>query len=483
MVNNGVKGELKKGFLWSSVLQLSSVGVQFLSTIILARFLTPNDYGVLGAVTIFIAIGEMFVNSGMGGSLIKKSNVREIDFSTLFIYNFTISILIYLVLFICAPSIADFYKIYNELDLIIQSLSVVIVIHALSLVQQIKLMKALQFKALAVISVVANLLGLLLAIVAAVRGMGVWSLIIQQIASAFFMSVVLFFYNRYIPSWRFSFSSFKEQFSWGMNLLLANSIKTVNDNIYSSIIAKYSSSSQAGFYVQAVRMKNLPVNVMTQVVDRAFFPILSQYADKEELKYVVRKLNRVMLLIIIPILLLIAYLSDALIYILLGAQWLEASWTLEMLMYASVFMCLQSLYRNILKSLGNVRDIFRNELVKISVSLVILFISLFGGYRMILLGIVISSLLGFIWVMFTVRQCMKFTWVEQLKDILPILGVNLLTYICVIVIFMYTEFTLYIDVLLKLLCFIVLLIVFSFLFRIPECRYLQMLLFRNKCGK
>ena len=190
-----------------------------------------------------------------------------------------------------------------------------------------------------------------------------------------------------------------------------------------------------------------------------------------------------MLLIIIPILLLIAYLSDALIYILLGAQWLEASWTLEMLMYASVFMCLQSLYRNILKSLGNVRDIFRNELVKISVSLVILFISLFGGYRMILLGIVISSLLGFIWVMFTVRQCMKFTWVEQLKDILPILGVNLLTYICVIVIFMYTEFTLYIDVLLKLLCFIVLLIVFSFLFRIPECRYLQMLLFRNKCGK
>ena len=459
---------------------MSSVGVQFLSTIILARFLTPVDYGILGAITIFIAIGEMLVDSGMGGSLIKRVDITEVDFSTLFIYNFSVSILIYLLLYFCASLIANFYSIYAGLELIIQTLSTVIIIHALSIVQRIKLMKELKFKELAIVTVIANVLGLLLAIVVAVKGMGVWALIIQQISSAIFLSAFFFLCNRYIPSLKFSFKSFREQFSWGINLLLANTIRTVNENIYSSIIAKCSSPSQAGFYVQAVRMKNLPVNIMTQVVDKTVFPVLARYTDKGELKYVVRKLNRMILLIVMPILFLIAYLSKPLIHILLGAQWVDASWTLEMLMYASIFLCLQSLYRNILKSLGDVKSILKNESVKFLISLVILFISLFGGYQMILFGIIISSLLGWIWVMLTVKHCLEYSLVEQFKDVIPIFCINLLTYVCTLLIFMYSEFSLYIDVILKLLCFVILLIVFSFLFRLPEYKYVQKIILRSK---
>lgn len=473
-LGNSAKEKLKTGFLWSFVLQSSSVGVQFLSTIILSRFLSPEDYGILAAVSIFIAIGDMIVDSGMGGSLIKKSNVHEVDFSTLFMYNFFISLLIYAIMYFSASKIEEFYSSYYGLKRIIQCLSVVIIIHALSIVQRIKLMKALRFKDLAVVTVVANLLGLLVAIIIALYLKNVWALVFQQITTAIFLSVFYFIQNRYVPSFKFSVQSFKEQFRWGINLLLANTLRTINDNIYSSIIAKVSSPILAGYYVQAVRMKNLPVSVMTQVVDKAAFPILSQYSDLQELKNVIKRLNRVVLLIVLSILLLTAYLSKSIIYILLGEQWIAASWSLSILMYASIFICIQALYRNILKSLGKTERILKNEIAKITISMLILLVSISGGFRMILIGIVISNLLGSIWIMYSVKKCLNYPIIDQLRDVFPIIGVCVLAYVLLILIFGMFELAVLADVLLKTVCFLCLLILLLFLFKLPEYRYIKL---------
>lgn len=471
--NNLSKGNFKRGFFWSFVLQFSSVGVQFLSTIILSRFLSPEDYGILAAISIFIAIGDMIVDSGMGGSLIKKDKVYEIDFSTLFVYNLFISLLIYAVIFFSAPLIGEFYSSYDGLEEIIRCLSVVIIIHALSIVQRIKLMKALRFRDLAIVTVLSNVLGLLVAIVIALYLKNVWALVFQQITTAIFLSVFCFIQNKYIPTFRFSMQSFKEQFKWGINLLLANTISTINDNIYSSIIAKISSPVFAGYYVQAVRMKNLPVNVMTQVVDKAVFPILSQCTDLKEFKSIVKKINRVVLLVVISVLLLIAYLSNSVILILLGEQWIEASWSLSILMYASIFICIQSLYRNILKSLGNTGRIFRNEIAKITISMLILLISAFGGFKMILLGIVLSNFLGAVWIMFSVKQCLNYSIREQFEDVFSVVGVCILAYILLILIFWTYDLSIIVDIVLKSICYLILLILLLFLFKLPECRYIR----------
>lgn len=473
--NNSIKGNFKKGFFWGFILQFSSVGVQFISTIILSRILSPEDYGVLAAVSIFIAIGNMIVDSGMGGSLVKKSKVVEIDFSTLFVYNLLVSLAIYALMFFTAPLIDKFYESYTGLDKIIQCLSLVIIIHALSIVQRIKLMKALRFKELAIVTVAASVLGLLVAVVVAFYLRNVWALVFQQITAATFLCIFCFIQNKYVPSLRFSIQSFKEQFRWGVNLLLANLISSFNDNIFSSIIAKISSPTLAGYYVLSERIKNLPVGIMTQVIDKATFPILAQYTDMREFRYTIKKLNRLILMLLLPILYLIAYLSKSIIYIFLGANWLEASSTLTILMYASVFLCIQALYRNILKSLGRTGFILKNEIVKISISMIILFITAFGGYKMILLGIILSNLLGAVYIMFSVKKSLSYSFKDQIRDVIPVVGVCTLAYILLVLIFSKSDFSAFIDIVLKVVCYIFLAVSLLYIFKLPEWKYLKII--------
>lgn len=405
-----------KKFSWVFIETVSTVVFQFLSIVILARMLTPRDYGILGMMIIFIALGNMIVDSGMGSAIVRKEKATETDYSTLFIYNLAISGIIYAVLVGFAGFIADFYKT-PELISLIKVLSFTIVISALGVIQNARLVRALKFRQLAIVAFVSNLGSLALAIVLAGLGFGVWALIYQQLCLMTLRVVLLFAMARFIPSLSFSPASFKYQFNFGVNVLMSNILNTIFANISSSIIPKIGSAVQNGYYVQASKLQNVPVSILTTISDKAMFPILAQYHDEELFKKKARTIIRYTALIAFPAIFFCSALSKQIVLLLLGNKWIESSIYLEIIFFAGIGICIQYYGKNLFKSFGDTRKILHLEAIKTSIGLAILFISFNFGLIVLMYGIVIASIVsGFITMSF-LRKYMKYPLKQHFSDL------------------------------------------------------------------
>lgn len=275
---------LRKAIVWTVISQFGQYGIQFISTILLARLLTPEDFGIVGMVTIFITFSQVLVDSEMGGALLRKKEVSNADYSTLFVYNLIVSIILYLILYFFAPVLASFYE-KPVLIPVVRILSITVLLHSLRIVQRIKLLRQLNFKILALVSVVSGLLSLFIAIWMGVQGYGFWAIIIQQLVSIAISILIMCVYNKYWPSFSFSYSLFKEQFSFGIGLLGADTLKTIANNIDANVIAKIMPLNQTGYFVQSTKLTNFGVNMVSAVMDQTLFPIMSKIDDNEKLYY------------------------------------------------------------------------------------------------------------------------------------------------------------------------------------------------------
>lgn len=414
-------------FSWVFVETASTVIFQFLSIVILAKMLTPMDYGILGMMIIFIAFGNMIVDSGMGGAVVKKEEVTHSDYSTLFIYNFVVSIIIYLFFFSFAGFIADFYNT-PELTTLIRVLSLVIIISAIGVVQNARLNRELKFKQLAIVAFVSNFGSLALGIVLARVGYGVWALVYQQLCLIVLRVILLFSMARFMPTLSFSTVSFKYQFNFGVNILISNILNTVFVNISSSIIPKIAGLTQNGYYVQASKLQNVPVSILTWITDKAMFPILAQYNNPELLKENARIIIRYTALIAFPVIFFSSALSRQIILLLLGRKWIESSVYLEILFFAGIGICIQYYGKNMFKSYGDTRKILHLEIIKTIIGLAILFISFSLGLIAVMYGIVIASLVSALITMFYLNKYMKYTLKQHFSDIKGAFFLSIISY-------------------------------------------------------
>lgn len=382
------KTEIAKGFSWTSVTQLISVLVKFLSLVILSRILSPKEYGLLGIIMIFIEVGYMICDSGMGGFLVKKRNCKHIDFDTLFVYNIFACALIYGVLWIIAPYIADFYQ-EDLLTKLIRIASLQIVIQTLYIPQYIHVLKELDFRSIAIATTISAIGGLTVAVIMAYADYGVWALVGQYISEAIFLFLCYSLVARYLPRLQFSTKSFKEQFSFGINLLGANLLNTISNNIYSNVVAKVVDLRSAGYFVQATRIQNLPVYVTNGIIERALFPILSKCNDKEEFEEIYFRVYGVVLMLICFLASFIFFFSSDLVVCFLGTQWKESSHVLSVLSISIVPLVIQTLCRNALKSQGMTYAILKNQTLKTVVLIVTLILASLFGFWYIVYGIVI----------------------------------------------------------------------------------------------
>ena len=281
---------IRKGVFWNSINSIAKYGLVFIGTIVLARILTPEDYGLIGIMTVFITVAEVLIDSGLGGAIIKKKQVSEIDYSTLTVYNGVTSIIIYVIFYFSAPFISKFYD-KPILEDLLRLYSIVILIFSITIVPRVRLIKQLQFKTLSIISLVAGICGLITAICLALMGFGVISLIWQYIINALVTSILLWTISKYKIKLKFSYQSFKEQFAFGMSTTLANSLKAISDNIYANVIGKISTITQTGYYSQSLRLANVPTNFLFNLIDSTFFPIFSQQTDKNDFIVKFNKIN------------------------------------------------------------------------------------------------------------------------------------------------------------------------------------------------
>lgn len=404
---------------------------QFLGVIILARILTPEDYGIIGMMAIFINVGNLLVDSGMGGALVKKKEPTETDYNTLFCFNIIVSIVFYLILFACSNAIASFYDTAILSDCI-RIYGLFIIISSLGIIQNTRLTKELRFKELAIITIIAGISGLTTAIILAIKGFGYWALIIQQLV---FISVrvgLQTIINRFKPKLKFSTNSFKEQFNFGGGILLSNIISSIYTNITSSIIPKISSVYQNGLYTQAAKIQHVPITIITSVTDKVVFPMLAKTPDDITLLAKARSIIRLVIPISFIAISLCILLSKYIVLILLGDSWEMATPYLQILLISGYGTCHHYMARNIIKSIGNTNAIFKCTLITSLIGAAIVLYTMQYGILNILWGFSISTYIGSMVYAFYLKKVSAYKYTEQIMDLLPsiiIASITIIIYI------------------------------------------------------
>ena len=273
-----LKKKTLSGMIWSFVQRFGTMAISFVSNIVLARLLTPDDYGTIGMLMIFIAVANTFVDGGFGSALIQKKEPTQEDYSTIFWWNMFLSIVLYGLLYLGAPAVARFYNLPLLCD-VLRVQGIVLIINALSIIQQNQLRKQLKFKRLATVTVISAILSAGAAIILAYIGWGVWALVAQQLMLSGFTAIQLWVLNKWYPLLIFSKESFKQLFGFGGFILVSSLINTLCNNIQGLLIGRFCNTTTLGYYTQARKLEEVASTSFTTVVDQVSYPILAKFQD------------------------------------------------------------------------------------------------------------------------------------------------------------------------------------------------------------
>ncbi|MEA1886215.1 MAG: lipopolysaccharide biosynthesis protein [Bacteroidota bacterium] len=409
-----------KGMIWSATGRIAGQAGQFVISIVLARLLMPEDFGLIGMLSIFIAISQGFVDSGMGSGLIQKKDRTEVDFSTVFIFNLVVSSTFYLLLFASAPLIAQFYDKPQLINLT-RVLSLNIVINALALVQRSRLRIKVDFKTIAKVDVIAMICSGGIAILFALLGFGVWALVIQNIIRSVTSALLLWFMERWRFSIVFSKKSFKDLFGFGSKLLISGLVARIMQNIYNIIIGKVYSASELGFYTRGRSFSELTAGTVSSILNQVTYPILASIQDdKARLVSVYSRLIRMTSFLIFPAMTMLALLADPFIMLFLTEKWAPAIVLLQWMSFAWIFNPISAINLNILNSIGRSDLFMKVDLSKVPIVLIALLITVPISIKAVVIGNVITHCIAFFINAYMPGKLFGYGPISQLKDMVPV---------------------------------------------------------------
>ena len=357
MHKTSLKSTATKGIIWSAVDKFAVQFGQFFASILLARILVPEDFGLIGMLAIFIALSQIFIESGLGLGLIQRQDSTDIDFSTVFVFNLGVSSFFYLLLFLAAPFISTFFN-QPQLTNLIRVLGLNLFIIALAIVQRTKLTIAIDFKSIAKSNVIGMIVGGVFGVIAAKGGYGVWSLVLQTLLGSLATSVSLWVFSNWSPSIAFSKKSFKSLFGYGSKLLIAGLYAQILNNVYNICLGKFYPTASLGYYTKARSFADLSAGTVVSVIHQATFPILSSVQDdREKLVSIYSRLIRMSAFFIIPLMTLIALLAKPIVILLLTEKWVSLIPLLQWMVFARVFYPMSALNMNLLNAIGR-SDLF-----------------------------------------------------------------------------------------------------------------------------
>lgn len=384
------------GLTWSLIERLSVQGLHFVITIIIARILLPSDYGLVGMMSIFIAISFSLIDSGFSAALIQKKDRNQTDYSTIFYFNLAMSIALYLLIVFFTPRIVSFYD-EPRLLLLAKVIAINIVIQSFSIIQTTYYSINLDFKTQARASLLSVIVSGVIGIVLAYNGYGVWALVWQTITRNTINVILLWVYSKWRPDFCFSKESLKSLFPFGSKLLVAGFLYTVFENIYLVIIGRYFSSKDLGYYVKAKNISNLPSSTLTSVILRVTFPVLSSIQDDEvRLISMYRKIVRSTIYLTFPLIILLAVISEPLILLLLTEKWHASVLYLKMLCFVMLWYPLNEININLLKVKGRSDSILILSIVRILITVLALVVTIKYGLTALIFGQIISSAVIFL---------------------------------------------------------------------------------------
>lgn len=407
-----------QGIMWSFCEQFLRRGVSILVTLLLARFLVPEDFGLLAMMTVFIAIGVALMDSGINQAVIRKFEPDESYFSTAFYTNLGLGALAYTLLFIAAPFIADFYD-ESRLTLLLRVAGLVVVINSFRVIQVAMLSRAINFKAQLKASLPAAVISGCIAVILAYQGFGVWALIAQTLLNALIAVIIYWWIQPWRPGWVFELSSLKEMYSFGYKLFLSGLLDTVAKNIYVLVIAKIFSATEAGLYFFAERIKDIIITQLVTSVQKVTYPALSTMQDdNKRLKKSYRNVLKVITFILFPAMLMLAALAEPIFELFFPERWLPAVPYLQLMCVVGILYPLHAINLNILKVKGR-SDLFLGlEIFKKLILVVVLFLSYRYGIVGILVGRGIQSAICYIPNAYFSSRIIDYKISEQVNDVL-----------------------------------------------------------------
>ena len=414
-----IKSEVASGLVWKFGERILAQGVSFVLSLVLARLLMPEEYGTVALVMVFINLANVFITSGLGDSLIQKKDADEKDFSTMFYCSMAMSIVLYIIMFISAPLIANFYD-NPSLTSIIRVLSIQIPLGGVKTIQHAYVIKRMMFKKFFFSTLGGTLFSGVVGIVLAYHGAGVWAIVVQYLTNSTIDMIVLFITVNWRPHAYFDFKIAKELFSYGWKLTVAQFLNTAYGNIRNLFIGKLYTESELAFYNKGDQFPNLIINNINNSINTVLFPAMAQENEnKQRLKMITRRAMKLSAYLIFPIMIGLIAVSEPLIRILLTDKWLPCVPYLCISCIYWMFQPCQTANVQVIKALGRSDLYLKLEVAKKVFGIVILLASLKFGVLAIALSNVILAVFSAILNIFPNKELINYGYGEQIRDLLP----------------------------------------------------------------
>lgn len=472
MPQNDLKQKAAGSMVWTAFSKYSNMITGFISSIVLARLLTPHDYGCIGMLAIFMSLAEAFIDGGFGSALIQKKNPTQEDYSTIFFWNIGMSVVLYGVLFFCAPAIARFYDI-PILCPVLRVQALILFIYALNLIQRNKLRKILNFKLLAIVSVATSIVSLAISIWMACKGYGVWALVASNLISALIPCVVFWFHVGWRPKRIFSKKSFKELFSFGFYMFLTHLVNTFSFKLQGLLIGKVYDSSTMGYYSKAVSTESMASHSISSVMTQVTYPLYAQVQDnKSTLINVIRRLTMTTAYITFPLMFILLLTARPIFVLLYSERWLASVPYFQVLCVAGLAFCLQSINLQSISAIGKSKVMFSWSVIKAAIRIVLVVCGLVVFGMKGLLGAVVLVQ----WICLFINMCLVSKYVgyslkDQINNLLPIVVVSILAAVISYFVGVVLHLNMYLDGVVKAFVYVVLYMAWSWGFKPEAYRY------------
>ena len=413
------------GVIWSAIERFSLQGTHFVIGVILARLLSPSDFGMIGMLSIFLSVSQTFIDCGFSNALIRQKDASVKDYGTAFIINFIIGLLAFVTLFFAAPFVASFYKMPDLLP-VMRVVSITLVINALFTVHKVKLTRNVDFKTQSKASFCSALISGVLGIVLAYNGFGVWSLVYQTVCNSVLNLVLMTALLKWFPKPVFSKESFHALFGFGSKLLVASIISSIYSNLYNIVIGKQFSARSLGYYSRADQLGNFPSQNVAGILSRVTYPILSQLQDDaERLKGIYVKYLQIACFVVFPLMMGLAALAKPFVILLLGEKWLPSVILLQILCFGLMLDPICNINLNLLYVKGRSDLVLKLEIIKKTIAVTILVVSLPFGLIGLCIGRSCYGVVATLLNMTYTRRFIDLSMWGQAKLILPSLLLSL----------------------------------------------------------
>jgi teichuronic acid exporter len=415
-------------FYWNAIEKFGNQALQFIIGIVLARILSPNDYGLVGILLVFIAVSQIFVDSGFTKALIQRNDKSKNDLSTAFTFNLGIALFIYLILWFSAPLIAHFY---NEILLInlLRTLSIILIINALFTIPNTILTIDLEFRSIAIINSISVFISGAVSIYLAFMGYGVWSLVIQYLLRALINLIFYSIKSKWDYQLHFSITSFKRLFSFGSNLLISSLLNVVVDKFSSLFIAKAISTRELGFYTRGIQFPDIAIGTLGSVLDTVLLPTLAKTKDQKIFKLQLERIINLLTLLTLPITIVLVVLSKSIIVFLLTEKWLPVVPIMQLFCISRFFTNLISVNVNILYVLNKTHLALKQNYIKIVIRVGLILVALPYGIIYIAAAEAVSGFIHFLINTYYPGKIINFGLKSQLRILLPYLLIGIVLFI------------------------------------------------------